>query len=105
MAVKQPFGEMPHSLEAEQALLGCLLLDNRVQTEIASSLKEEDFFVEAHQQVFSAMKELIDTNQLVDLVTLSDLMEKRGTLESSGGMEFITKLCSKKMVGQKIQKI
>ena len=87
-------GEMPHSLESEMALLGCLLLDNRVQTEIASSLKEEDFFVESHQQVFSAMKELIDTNQPVDLVTLSDVMEKRGTLDSAGGIEFITKLCA-----------
>ena len=37
------YGEMPHSLEAEQALLGCLLLDTKIQVETASSIEEEDF--------------------------------------------------------------
>ena len=40
---KKALPDMPHSLEAEQALLGCILLDNRIQVEVASSLKEEDF--------------------------------------------------------------
>ena len=40
-------GEMPHSLEAEQALLGCLLMDTRTQIEISAYLKEEDFYAES----------------------------------------------------------
>ena len=47
-------GDMPHSLEAEQALLGCLLLDNRIQVEVAAFLKEEDFYAESHRYIFSA---------------------------------------------------
>jgi len=94
MATKRKItGDMPHSLEAEQALLGCLLLDNRIQTEVASSLKEEDFYSEAHQKIFTAMKELIDSNQPVDLVTLSDVMEKQGTLDVTCGITYITELC------------
>ena len=38
-------GDMPHSLEAEQSLLGCLMLDTKIQTEILSDLKEEDFYL------------------------------------------------------------
>ena len=49
-------GDMPHSLEAEQALLGCLLLDTRIQVEVASFLKEEDFYAESHKHVFRAME-------------------------------------------------
>ena len=44
MADKVKIGEMPHSIEAEQALLGCLLLDTRIQVEISAYLKEDDFF-------------------------------------------------------------
>lgn len=89
---KELFEEMPHSLEAEQALLGCLLLDTRIQVEVAAFLKEEDFFVESHQYIFSAMQEIIKANQPVDLVTLTDALEKSGTLARSGGIEYVAEL-------------
>lgn len=85
-------GDMPHSLEAEQALLGCLLLDTKIQVEVASSLSEEDFYAESHKYIFGAMYELIKNNQPVDLVTLTDLLEKEGTLEQTGGISYITGL-------------
>ena len=83
---------MPHSLEAEQALLGCLLLDTKIQLEIASDLKEEDFYAESHKYIFSAMDMLIKSNQPVDLVTLTDALEKQGALEQAGGIAYITGL-------------
>ena len=92
MELKKAAGDMPHSLEAEQALLGCLLLDTKIQLEIASDLKEEDFYAESHKYIFSAMDMLIKSNQPVDLVTLTDALEKQGALEQAGGIAYITGL-------------
>lgn len=85
-------GDMPHSLEAEQALLGCLLLDAEVQNEIISGLSVEDFYSDAHKNVFDAMNTLLKRNQPIDLVTLIDLLEKEGTLEASGGITYVAGL-------------
>lgn len=85
-------GELPHSLEAEQALLGCLLLDTKIQVETASSIEEEDFYAESHKYIFAAMRGIIRANQPVDLVTLTDALEKEGTLEAAGGISYITEL-------------
>ena len=85
-------GDMPHSLEAEQAILGCLLLDTRIQVEITAYLKEEDFYAESHRNIFNAMTDIIAKNMPVDLVTLTDTLEKQGVLEQSGGISYITDL-------------
>lgn len=90
--VKQKMADMPHSLEAEQALLGCLLLDTKVQVEVAAFIKEEDFYAESHKYIFSAMESIIKQNHPVDLVTLTDALEKQGTLEQAGGIAYITEL-------------
>ena len=92
MAKKAPMGEMPHSLEAEQSLLGCLLMDTRIQVEVAAFLKEEDFFAESHKYIFHAMDTIIKKNMPVDMVTLTDTLEKQGTLEQAGGITYITEL-------------
>lgn len=92
MAKKKIFGDMPHSLEAEQALLGCLLLDTRIQVEVASFLKEDDFFAESHKYIFRKMDEIIKSNNPVDLVILTDALEKSGDLENAGGIAYLTEL-------------
>ncbi len=84
--------DMPHSLEAEKSLLGCLMLDPRIQVEIAPFLTKEDFYEQKNQTVFSAMLELINANKAVDLVTLLDVLEKDGLLNDAGGLEYITEL-------------
>lgn len=89
---KVNFEAMPHSLEAEQALLGCILMDTKVQIEIACTLKEEDFYAESHKCIFNAMAELLSQNKSVDLVTLTDVLEKKQSLEQAGGITYITKL-------------
>ena len=75
---KKVMGDMPHNLEAEQALLGCLLLDTKIQVEISANLKAEDFYAESHKLIFTAMLEIIKNNMPVDLVTLTDKLEKLG---------------------------
>ncbi len=89
---QQPFGDMPHSLEAEQALLGCLLLDTKIQIEVSANLSEEDFYAESHKYIFNAMEEIIKKNQPVDMVTLTDALERAGTLEQAGGIGYIAEL-------------
>ena len=84
--------EMPHSLEAERALLGCLIIDVKIQLEVASGINENDFYQLSHQIIFRNMIELINQNKAVDIVTLSDVLEKNGELEAVGGIEYITDL-------------
>ena len=66
---------MPNNLEAEQAVLGCLLIDNDTQTEILDKLTEEDFYQESHKLIIGAMKAVFNARKPVDLVTLADELE------------------------------
>ena len=86
---KKDLGYMPHSLEAEQALLSCLLMDTRIQVEVSAFLREEDFFAESHKNIFHAMLDIIKNNLPVDMVTLIDALEKLGTLKDAGGISYI----------------
>ena len=83
---------LPHNLEAEQSLLGSILIDMELQYEIVSKLKENDFYAESHKLIFTAMYEITSQNKPVDLVTLSDAMEKSTTLERAGGITYLTDL-------------
>ncbi len=83
---------MPHNLEAEQALLGCLMLDTDIQIDVLSGLKESDFYVSSHRYIFDAMLDLSNQNQAIDFVTLCDKLENDGNLESAGGIEYLTTL-------------
>lgn len=83
---------MPYNLEAEQSVLGCVLIDQVIQFEILSELKEDDFLVESHRKIFVAMREIINANKIVDLVTLADNLQKNGELDSIGGIDYLSGL-------------
>ena len=83
---------MPYNLEAEQSVLGSVLIDMELQFEIMSKLKEGDFYLESHKLIFDAMFSIINKNNPIDIVTLSDEMEKKATLEKAGGIDYITDL-------------
>ena len=83
---------LPYNLEAEQSLLGSILIDMELQFEIMSKLKEDDFYLESHKLIFAAMYSVQAENKPIDLVTLSDALEKATTLEKAGGMEYLTDL-------------
>ena len=83
---------LPHSLEAEQALLGCIILDPKIQTEVAGFLHEEDFFESSHKLIFAAITEIIKENRTVDVITLTDMLEKQGNLKNAGDVSYITGL-------------
>ena len=92
------FKIMPHNLEAEQAILGCILIDVQLQAEIMSTLEEVDFYSDAHQNIFKSMLSVYQKNVPVDFVTLTNELEKKGSLEKVGGIEYITFLTNTKVI-------
>ena len=80
---------MPHNLDAEQATLGCLLIDSMCQTEIMSMLKSEDFYTDAHKNIFAAMVKIFQKNTPIDFVTLTEELEREGKIDAIGGIDYI----------------
>ncbi len=84
------FKTMPHNIEAEQAVIGCILIDNQAQIDILPMMKEEDFYSGAHKSIYSAMLKIYQKSIPVDFVTLTDQLEQDKNLEKVGGIEYIT---------------
>lgn len=83
---------MPYNRDAEMALLGCLLIDNEIASEIVDKLTEDDFYQESHKYIVRAMQRVYNDRKPVDLVTVSDELEKEGCLEKAGGIVYLTEL-------------
>ena len=83
---------MPNNLDAEQALLGCMLIDNEILPEVLDSLTEEDFYQDSHKYIISAIKLTFAERKPVDFVTLSDNLEGDGNLQKAGGISYLTEL-------------
>ena len=63
---------MPHNIEAEQAVLGCILIDMQAQPDILGILKENDFYSQAHRDIFLSMIKIYQKSKPVDFITLTD---------------------------------
>ncbi|MBP3431946.1 MAG: replicative DNA helicase [Clostridia bacterium] len=81
---------LPNSLEAEQALLGYVLLDNDAQMDIFAKLYVEDFYSEAHKNIYDSMIKIYNKSIPVDFVTLTNQLEVEKKLETVGGIDYIT---------------
>ena len=82
----------PQSLEAEEAVLGAILIDRETIIEIAEFLKPEDFYRQAHANVYRAMLELFERREPVDLVTVAETLERNDELEQIGGRAYLSQL-------------
>jgi replicative DNA helicase len=82
----------PHSVEAEQAVIGGLLLDNRAWEQIADKLVDEDFYRYDHRLLFTAIRELEARNEPFDAVTLSQCLANKDQLEQAGGLLYLGRL-------------
>ncbi len=82
----------PHSVEAEQAVLGGLLLDNSTWDSIADRLRAEDFYRRDHQQIFSAIAELSARSEPSDAVTLAEYLAAKGLADETGGLAYLAGL-------------
>ncbi len=84
----------PQSIEAEQSVLGSMLIDNREIADVVEILSADDFYREAHRLIFEAILALFGENEAVDFVTVTDRLKKAGTLEKAGGIALVTSLCN-----------
>lgn len=82
----------PHSLEAEQSVLGAMIVDKEAINTAVEILQPRDFYREANQKIYETVLELYDKNEPVDLITLSEEMKRKDTLNSVGGIGYLTNL-------------
>ena len=82
----------PHSLEAEQSVLGGLMLDNAPWDNVSERVTGEDFFSRPHRTIFSQMQRLLEQGRPIDLITLSEALETGGELENVGGFAYLAEL-------------
>ncbi len=86
---RDPMKVPPNSVEAEQAVLGGLLLDNSSWDQIADRIGDHDFYRHDHRLIFRAIEILSEASKPADAVTVSETLEQRGELEEAGGMAYI----------------
>ena len=79
----------PHSVEAEQAVLGALLIDGTAWDQAADVVGTEDFYRPDHRAIFEAMAELVAGGRPTDVITVSEQLERRGRLEAAGGLAYL----------------
>ena len=81
---------MPHSLEAEQGILGSILVDNEGTLDAFSKLSENDFYSPSHKTIYTAMREIYDAGSPIDFVTLVARLDATDKLDGVGGITYIT---------------
>lgn len=84
--------QLPHHLEAEQSLLGAVLVDCQAASPVLQMLTPEDFYSPRHGRIFRAMARVYDRKSTVDEILIQAELERAGDLESSGGLEYLEEL-------------
>src|SRR5712672_3589277 len=79
----------PHSVEAEQAVIGGLLIDTQAWDQVGDLIVAEDFYRPDHQLIYTALSELIATSRPADVVTVAEQLERSGRLETAGGLSYL----------------
>lgn len=83
---------LPHSAEAERAILGAVVLDNGLISQAIELLKGEDFYVPSHRRIFTAMIALFERGAEINPILIGEELKKENALETVGGLSFITNL-------------
>lgn len=89
-AIKLP----PHSLEAEQSLIGGILLDNAAWERIADLVNDADFYRDDHRRIYRQIARLIDLGKPADVVTVFESLEKVGEAEQAGGLAYLAEIAN-----------
>ena len=84
----------PQDLEAEQSIIGAILIDKDAVVSVAQALKPEHFYKQAHTDIYLAILELYERREPIDLVTLTAQLKKRGTFDDVGGAAYLAQLAS-----------
>src|SRR5262245_29295913 len=110
--VTQPLGDTqllslkvpPHSVEAEQSVLGGLLLDNTAWDRIGNVLSLDDFYRDGHRRIFSLIARLIDQAKPADVVTVTESIEASPDKDKTGGLAYLGTLASNTSSAHNIQR-
>ena len=79
----------PHSIQAEQSVLGGLMLDNQTWDSVADKVVESDFYRKDHRLIFRTIQQLADKQDPFDVITLSEALDTAGQLEEAGGLAYL----------------
>ncbi|MFV1970224.1 MAG: replicative DNA helicase [Acidimicrobiia bacterium] len=82
----------PHSIDAEESVLGAVLLSSDAANVALEKLHVEDFYKPSHQRIFEVIRQLFDSNEPIDAVTVSEGLRRDGSLDRMGGIESLTRL-------------
>lgn len=84
----------PHSVEAEQSVLGGLMIANEAWDNVADQLAPEDFYRGSHRQIFTQMIKLVEADEPIDVITLSEALNANDQLEQAGGLPYLAGLAN-----------
>jgi len=82
----------PHNLEAEQAILGGILINNDALNQVVDILTPSDFYRDAHEAVFEGMIKLYNDSEPIDIITISQVLARKELLEKAGGTDYLASL-------------
>ncbi len=85
---------LPHSIEAEQSVIGSMIIDKSAIAEVVEKLGENDFYRDGHKVIYKAIFEMFKNDMAVDLVTLLEYLKSNDQLENAGGVTYITEVSS-----------
>ena len=84
----------PQNIEAEQSVLGAILIEQSAIAKISDILQPEDFYLEAHKLVYRAAISLFERGEAIDFITVIDMLRREESLERAGGISYITSLAN-----------
>src|SRR3990170_6186104 len=82
----------PHNLEAEQSVLGSMLLERDAIARVVELVRPEDFYRDAHRKIFEVVVELFERGEPADLVSVTERLRSKGQLDDMGGAAYVTAL-------------
>lgn len=94
---------LPQHIEAEEAVLGAILVNPNVITKVVEALKPDCFYKPAHRHVYDAMLQLFNSNERIDIVSVSDVLSYNSKLETVGGRAFVNDLSYKTITTSNIE--
>lgn len=85
-------GRLPYSVEAEQAVLGSIIIDPKSLNEIATQMKPEYFYIPQHREIYTALSSMYELSQTIDFISLLEKLKKDGVYDEAGGKAYLTQL-------------
>src|SRR3989338_6680255 len=92
MMVEMPAKKPPQNIEAEQCLLGCLMLDKNAIIRVSDFIDAEDFYKDLHKEIYAAMVGLFEKMEPIDIISVSTKLRENQKLEQVGGSAYLTSL-------------